>query len=71
MERAGLVERDQAREAELRSSDPHYRVTRTGRSLARASGAKRIERLTAEKTLMEFMGSVVQANANQKLPTGR
>lgn len=66
MERAGLVERDKAKEAELRSSDPYYRVTRTGRSLARASGAKRIERLTAEKTLAEFMERVNQSNSNQE-----
>lgn len=66
MERAGLVVRDQAREAALRSSDPYYRVTLTGRSLARASGAKRIERVTAEKTLTEFMERVIQSNANQK-----
>lgn len=66
MERAGLVERDKAKEAELRSSDPYYRVTRTGRSLARASGAKRIERLSAEKTLTEFMERVNQSNSNQE-----
>jgi len=66
MERAGLVERDQAREAELRSSDTYYQVTQKGRSLARASGAKRIERITAEKTLTEFMERVVRSNANQE-----
>lgn len=66
MERAGLVERDQAREAESQSSDPYYRVTRTGRSLARASGAKRIERLTAEKALTEFMERVNRSNSNQE-----
>ena len=66
MECAGLVERDRAREAELRSSDPYYRVTRIGRSFARASGAKRIGRPTAEKALTEFMARVVKSNAEQK-----
>ena len=65
MEEAGLVERDHEREAELRSPDPYYRITDVGRSLARASGAKRIERVTAEQALTEFMGRVIQSNDNQ------
>jgi predicted nucleotidyltransferase len=45
---------------------PFYKITEQGRSMMRATGARRVQRMTAKRVLEEFMDRVREVNQNPR-----
>jgi predicted nucleotidyltransferase len=45
---------------------PFYKITEQGRSMMRATGAKRVQRMTAKRVLEEFMDRVREVNESPR-----
>jgi hypothetical protein len=68
-EAAGLIHRYVELDLDVKADpklDPFYKLTDQGRSMMRASGAKRVQRETAKRVLDEFMARVQTVNESRR-----